>query len=90
MQPSFLDLILQFFHSMFQILWYSKRTINNNLNIFIKSNTGTTLSVELDPKWDVKNVKQVIAPQLGLPPDEVKIILAGKELDDSIIIEVRA
>lgn len=89
MESSFVDVILYFFRSMFQLLWFSRRTINNNLNIFIKSNTGTTLSVELDPKWDIKNVKEVIAPQLGLPPEEVKIILAGKELDDSLVIEVK-
>ncbi|XP_075212405.1 E3 ubiquitin-protein ligase parkin [Lycorma delicatula] len=87
MDSSIIDLILYIFRSMLQVLRFGRRSINNSLNIYIKSNTGSTLTVELDPKWDIKNVKEVIAPQLGLPPDEVKIILAGKELDDSIIIE---
>uniref|UniRef100_A0A1B6DYZ7 E3 ubiquitin-protein ligase parkin n=2 Tax=Clastoptera arizonana TaxID=38151 RepID=A0A1B6DYZ7_9HEMI len=82
-----LDYVLEFLRTMFHLLWFTKKSLSNSLNIYIKSNTGNTLSVELDPKWDIKNVKEVIAPQLGLQPEEVKIILAGKELDDSLIIE---
>jgi parkin len=37
---------------------------------------------------DIKNVKEIVAPKLGLQPQEVKIIFAGKELLDSTIIEV--
>lgn len=44
--------------------------------------------MELDPKWDIKNVKELVAAKLGLLPDEVKIIFAGKELCDSTTIEV--
>lgn len=83
-----LDYILRFIGAMLELLSLSKKTITNSLNIYIKSNTGSTLSVSLDPKWDIKNVKEVIAPKLGLSPEEVKIIFAGKELEDSIIIEV--
>ncbi len=67
---------------------FSKSTLNDSLNIFVKSNTGNTVSVGINPKWDIKNVKSIIAPQLGLNPEEVKIILAGKELEDSTLIEV--
>ncbi|XP_054260838.1 E3 ubiquitin-protein ligase parkin-like isoform X1 [Macrosteles quadrilineatus] len=83
----FLEYIVQLIQAMLQVLWFSQKTLSNTLNIYVKSNTGKTLSVSLDPKWDVKNVKEVIAPKLGLPPDELKIIFAGKELEDSIIIE---
>lgn len=58
------------------------------MNIFIKCNSGRTLAVDLDPKWDIKNVKNVIAPKLGMNPEDVKIIFAGRELLDSTIIEV--
>jgi parkin len=46
------------------------------------------LSVDLDPKWYIKDVKELVAPRLGLLPEEVKIIFAGKELHDSIVVEV--
>ena len=58
------------------------------MNIFIKCNTGNTLAVDLDPKWDIKNIKNIIAPRMGAQPEEVKIILAGRELEDSIVIKV--
>lgn len=73
---------------MLQIFRYGKKTITNSLNIYIKTNTGTTLSVEVNPNWDIKNVKEVVAYKLGLHPDQVKIIFAGKELGDNITIKV--
>lgn len=73
---------------MLQFLSFSKKTLSNTLSIYIKTNTGNTLSVDLDPSWDIKDVKQFVAPQLGLDPGEVKIIFAGKELGDNISISV--
>ncbi|XP_047111376.1 E3 ubiquitin-protein ligase parkin [Schistocerca piceifrons] len=81
---AFLKRILQ---SMIQLLTFGKRAVTNTLNIYIKTNTGNTLSIDLDPKWEIKNVKEIVATELGLTPEEVKIIFAGKELDDSIVIE---
>lgn len=74
---------------MLQLLWFGKKTLSNTLNIYIKTSTGNTLSLDLDPQWDIKNVKEIVAPKLGLQPEEVKIIFAGKELGDTITIAVR-
>ncbi|XP_046666165.1 E3 ubiquitin-protein ligase parkin-like isoform X1 [Homalodisca vitripennis] len=82
-----LEFLLQLLQAMFHVFSFSRKTLSNSLNIYIKSSNGNTLSVSLDPKWDIKNVKQVIAPKLGLSPEEVKIIFAGKELEDSTVIE---
>lgn len=76
-------------HRMLQLFWFGKKTITNTLNIYIKTSTGSTLSVNLDPQWDIKDVKEHVAPKLGLQPEEVKIIFAGKELGDSITLAVR-
>lgn len=73
---------------MLQFLSIGKKTITNTLSIYVKTNTGSTLSVELDPKWDIKNVKEFVGPQLGIQPEEMKIIFAGKELSDNTILEV--
>lgn len=75
-------------YNMLQFLSFGKKTITNTLSIYVKTNTGSTLSVELDPKWDIKNVKEFVGPRLGLQPDEMKIIFAGKELSDNTILEV--
>lgn len=77
-------------HRMLQLFWFGKKTISNSLNIYIKTNTGNTLAVDLNPEWDIKNVKEHVAPKLGLLPEEVKIIFAGKELSDSITLAVRS
>lgn len=83
------DVFLAIFRSVFRMFSFGKNTLDNSLKIFVKSNTGNTLTVGVDPQWDIKNVKNIIAPQLGANPEEVKIILAGKELEDSFIIAVR-
>lgn len=82
------DLVKSAFLGMLQLLWFGKRKISNSLSVYIKTNTGSTLSVELDPKWDIKNLKEIVAPQMGMAPEDIKIIFAGKELHNSTIIEV--
>lgn len=73
---------------MLQIIWFGKRKVTNSLSIYVKTNTGNTLAVDLDPKWDIKNVKEVVGSQMGVPPEDLKIIFAGKELHNSTVIEV--
>ncbi|KAJ1524212.1 hypothetical protein ONE63_010732 [Megalurothrips usitatus] len=81
------DFIRQLIHAIIQLLFPSSIKVPSGLSVYIKSNTGNTLSVELDPKWDIKTLKEKIAPKLGLAPEDVKIIFCGKELMDSITIE---
>ncbi|KAL0109447.1 hypothetical protein PUN28_014488 [Cardiocondyla obscurior] len=81
------DLIINTFLGMLRLFWFGKRQISNSLSIYIKTNTGNTLSVKLDPKCDIKNLKEMVAPRMGIPPEDVKIIFAGKELHNSTIIE---
>lgn len=77
------------FFGMLELLWFGKRKITNSLNIYIKTNAGNMLSVELDPKSDVKNLKEMVAPRMGIAPEDIKIIFAGKELRNCTVIEVR-
>ncbi|KAF4517276.1 hypothetical protein B566_EDAN008610 [Ephemera danica] len=81
------NVIRSFFGRMLQLFRIGTRSIKNTLNIYIKTNTGKSLSVDLDPKMDIGDVKILVAPQLGMEPKDVKIIFAGKELLDSTIIE---
>lgn len=84
------DLVKNVFLRMLQIIWFGKRKISNSLSIYVKTNTGNTLAIDLDPKWDIRNVKEIVAPKMGISPDDIKIIFAGKELHNSTIIEVIA
>lgn len=76
------------FLRMLELIWFGKRKISNSLSIYVKTNTGNTLAVDLDPKWDIRNVKEIVAPKMGISPDDIKIIFAGKELHNDTIIEV--
>lgn len=83
-----LDYLRDFMQAVLELFSFGRKKISNKLSIFIKTNNGKSLSVDLDPKWDIERVKELVAPQLGLQPSEVKIIFAGKELDDSTTISV--
>lgn len=74
---------------MLQLISFGKHKISNNLSIYVKTHTGSTLAVDLDPKWDIRNVKKIIASQMDMSPNDIKIIFAGKELHNSTIIEVQ-
>lgn len=87
-EMSVFDIISRFFTFIMEIVLFGRTKLSNTINIYIKSNTGSTISVDLDPKWDIKNVKEFVAPKFGLAPDDMKIIFAGKELLDSTVIEV--
>lgn len=81
------DLIRSVFLRMLELIWSSKTHISNTLSIYVKTNTGKTVHVDLNPKWDIKNVKEIVAKKLDMPAEELKIIFAGKELHNSTIIE---
>lgn len=84
---SFVAFLKNLLHNMIQLFSFGRKTISNTLTVCIKTNTGSTLNVDLNPKWDIGNVKQLVADELGLRADELKIIFAGKELSNSTTIE---
>lgn len=77
-----------FFQAMLELFSFGKKKISNKLPIFIKTNTGRSLNVDLDPRMSVEMVKELVATELGMQPNEMKIIFAGKELEDSTTISV--
>lgn len=81
--------ILDFFARMFEFFSFPKRSaISNGLGVFVKTTTGSTVYVELDPRWDIKEVKEIVAKKLGIDSGELKIIFAGKELQENVTIKV--
>lgn len=81
-----LALLRNLLHNMLQLFSFGRKTITNTLSVCIKTNTGNTLNVDLDPLWDIGNVKRLVAGELGLCADDLKIIFAGKELSNSTTI----
>ena len=52
------------------------------MQIFIKTLTGRTITIIVDPTDTVRNVKQKIKDKDDVPMDEQRLLYAGKELRD--------